>query len=220
MRPRTILLVGAFAAIGLGLLVSQDALSHYEEPIYELLKKDGNFEIRKYPELISAEVVVAAGSNAENEAFKILAGYIFGKNRSSEKIAMTIPVTMESSKNARGNQSASSERISMTAPVASENSEAGLRMRFFMPSEYTLETLPVPQDQRIKLQPVPSQTYAVIKFSGFLTKKNADKQKAELRKHLEKLAYKTTGEPQTTAYNPPWTLPFLRRNEIWMAIDY
>ena len=229
MRVKTVVLIGAAVSVGVGLVLSQGALSHYEEPPYEVVFKDGNFEIRKYAELISAEVVVPYNSNADNQSFKILAGYIFGNNRDKEKIAMTIPVTMdkqsvagmleEHSGNAVADSAGNlSSKIAMTVPVTSEKLEAGMRMRFFMPSKFDLTSLPEPLDKRIRLIKVPPQTYAVVKFSGWLTKGNAEEHEARLQDFMRKHAYRPAGDAITSAYNPPWALPFLRRNEVWIPM--
>lgn len=214
MRTRNLFLLGATAAVGLGLFVIQDVLSHYEEPAYEVVIKEGNFEIRKYPQRITAEVVVPNDSkHPDNDAFRILAGYIFGKNRAKEKIAMTVPVTME--KSAREE---STQKIAMTVPVTTETLESGMRMRFFMPSRFTLETLPVPVDNRVQLRTFSPQSFAVIGFSGLLTKKASKEHEARLRKLMREHSYEPKGEALVTAYNPPWTLPFMRRNEVWIPI--
>ena len=236
MRVRSIFMLGTLSAIGLALVVSQDVFSHYEEPAYTIISKDGAYELRKYPELICAEVIVPKKSNWENEAFRILAGYIFGKNRSREKIPMTVPVTMEKSapgsfdlrapnKNKgstdKGNVTWTSTKLSMTAPVTVDSPEPnmGMRMRFYLPSKFNMADLPVPIDERIRLIKLPSQTFAVIRFSGLLTAGSIEKHKLKLFAHIkQQSSYKAQGNTLTSAYNAPWTLPFLRRNEVWIPL--
>jgi len=182
-----------------------------EQPKYQVVMKDDNKEIRKYSSYIVARTTVRGSfKDAQSEGFKILAGYIFGKNKSQEKIAMTAPVV----------QKAESEKISMTAPVviaASENQT--WTMTFSMPSQYTLETLPVPTDDRIKIEKIEERFVAALTFTGFWGEsKNAEKGRELLDWLKGQTQYKQTSQPMFAGYNPPWTLPFFRRNEMLIEI--
>ncbi len=209
MRKGTILLLAAAGAAVIALASAQDLLADYEEPDYETLRKDGNIEFRQYPELIAAEIEVAgSGESAANRAFKILAGYIFGKNLSKSKIAMTVPVT----------ESIASEKISMTVPVSAIESNGRMKMQFYMPSKYTLETLPEPIDKRIKFVELPAKKYAVIRFSGFASERNISEKELVLSGYLNDRQVDYDKQSLRAFYNPPWTLPFLRRNEVWYEL--
>jgi effector-binding domain-containing protein len=200
----------AAGAGAIGLAVGRDALAKYEEPNYQVLRNSQDIEIRNYPPVIAAEVEVeGTRQKAANQAFRILAGYIFGKNVSRDKIAMTVPVT----------ESKSSEKIAMTVPVTSVNAEGKMTMRFYMPSKYSLEALPEPVDKRIKFAKLPAVCYAVIKFSGFAEEDNIALHEAKLRKYIEHEGFTLKGEAVRAFYNPPWTLPFMRRNEVWLPIE-
>jgi hypothetical protein len=182
-----------------------------EQPSYQIVAKQGNKEIRKYDSYVIAKTTVSGSfKDAQSEGFNILAGYIFGKNKSQQKIAMTAPVV----------QKAESEKISMTAPVViSSNKNKTWTMTFSMPSKFTLETLPVPTDERVKIEKVEEKFVAALTFSGFWNEsKNAEKGK-ELKEWMRGYKeYQLTSQPMFAGYNPPWTLPFLRRNEMLIEL--
>ena len=183
-----------------------------EEPKYRVIEKSGQFELRAYSPKIIAETLVSGSlEKASNAGFRLIADYIFGNNTSrtgsSEKISMTAPVTMEPK----------SEKISMTAPVSMERSGGQWRVHFVMPSQYTLDTLPKPNNPAVTLRQVPASNYAVIRFSGFASENKTAAKTADLMGWLDRKGIKPTGKPELARYNPPWTLPFLRRNEILVA---
>jgi hypothetical protein len=134
-----------------------------ETPEYIVLKKQNNFEIRKYPEMIKAEVQVAETDykSAAEKGFRILAGYIFGNNTSREKVEMTTPVHV-----------ASSQQIAMTTPVTITRGDK-FTVAFIMPTVYTIETLPIPGDQSIRFNVVPEQQMSAIRFSGYFKRKRS-----------------------------------------------
>ncbi len=209
MRIKPIMLLAAAGVAGLGLAIGSDALGKYEEPAYSVDRKEGDFEIRSYPSVIAAEVIVPGrGEYSANNAFKILAGYIFGKNVSKTKIAMTVPVT----------EKVNAEKIAMTVPVTTTVDKKNMTMRFYMPSKYTLDTLPEPIDKRIKLYYQSPLRFAVIRFSGFTSQENCRKHEEQLNLWLKKQNLTPSGEALRAFYNPPWTLPFMRRNEIWIPL--
>jgi hypothetical protein len=185
------------------------------EPSWHSVRQDGDIEIRDYDPMIVAEVTTTGERyGAINAGFRILAGYIFGGNTAQTKIAMTAPVTQESG-DAKG------EKIAMTAPVTQEASENQneWKVRFVMPPEYTLVSLPVPNDARIKFLEIPAYRAAVIQFPGFNTDSNLSEHLNILMDWLAKNHIAAIGQPTYAFYNPPWTLPFLKRNEVMVKIS-
>jgi hypothetical protein len=146
----------------------------------------------------------ASFSSAGNMAFGPLIRYISGGNASAQRIAMTAPVAQKQS-----------EKIAMTAPVATARGAAGeWVIRFFMPSEHSLESLPVPNDERVQLVGVPAETVAVLRYSGTATLDAIASHTDQLLKTLRDNGFTTDGEPFSWFYDPPWTIPFRRRNEV------
>ena len=163
-----------------------------EEPAYTIEQawEAEQIEIRAYAPRVMA--VTGMDENADS-GFRVLAGYIFGGNAEEEKIAMTAPVQ----------QSMAGEK----------------EMAFMMPAEYALEDLPEPEDQRVSFREAPAYTAAVIQFSGWASAEKADENWQQLRRFLIKGGIEIVGEPTLNQYNPPWTLPFLRRNEIIVPVN-
>jgi len=196
-----------------GLLVSTYVMAT-EEPKFSLIEKSGDFELRLYKPMIVAETYADGSlSEASNAGFRLIAGYIFGGNKSrqsssSERIAMTVPVTLEPS----------SRKIAMTAPVMVENKDNRWRVHFVMPAEYTLNSLPIPNDPRVSLREIAEQKTAVILFSGLAGEDKVKDKTATLLDWIKSRGLEATSTPQLARYNPPWTLPFLRRNEILINI--
>ncbi|WP_396926938.1 SOUL family heme-binding protein [Mycolicibacterium sp.] len=180
-----------------------------EEPAFTVERKIGGVEIRRYGPRIAAETTIDADEEAaRNQGFRVLARYIFGANSGSTKIAMTAPVAQQSS-----------EKIAMTAPVATQRTPSGeWVIRFFMPSKYTLETLPTPNDSRVRLVTVPGETVAVLRFNGSIGPEAVNARTSELLKALYRNEIETTGEPLAWFYDPPWTLPCRRRNEVVVGV--
>ena len=206
--------VNMITRLFLGILVSffTGSAMAIEEPKYTVIEKSGEFELRAYsPKIVAETLVPGAMDNASSAGFRLIADYIFGNNTSrtgeSEKISMTAPVTMEPK----------SEKISMTAPVSMEQTGGQWRVHFVMPAQYTLETLPKPNNPVVTLREVPASNYAVIRFSGFAGEDKVAKKTAELMAWLDSKGIKLIGKPELARYNPPWTLPFLRRNEVMVA---
>jgi hypothetical protein len=199
---RTILLLLSLAAMPLP--------SHaVEEPDYEVTSRFDGVELRKYAPYVVAEVVLdTPAADAGNQAFPILAGYIFGKNKGEKRFEMTAPVT----------QSAEPVRLEMTAPVTQARVAGGTRVQFVLPKGVTLETAPEPIDPRVQLRQVPATTWAVIRYSGAWTEANYLEHLAELTTALEAAGVATQGEPVLARYNSPFTPWFMRRNEIWLAL--
>jgi hypothetical protein len=188
-------------------LVASTPAMAIEEPPYEVLKSYADFEIRRYDPTIVAETTITAElEEAGNQAFPILAGYIFGKNRGERKIEMTAPVAQAPAK------------IAMTAPVSQTPGASGMVVQFTMPREWTMATLPEPLDPRVVLREVPGRTVAVIRYSGFWSESRYEEHLARLKAALEREGIRWTGEPVWARYNPPLMPWFLRRNEIWLDV--
>ena len=188
-----------------------------EEPKYTLVEKSGAFELRAYAPKVLAETLVDGSlDTASSVGFRRIADYIFGNNTAhnggNEKISMTAPVTMA----AKSDKSAS-EKISMTAPVTMQQTDGKRRMYFVMPSQYSLSTLPTPNNPAVTLRELPATRMAVIRFSGWVGEEKTAKKTAELMAWLKSKNIVPIGEPELARYNPPWTLPFLRRNEVMVA---
>ena len=188
-------------------------LSALEEPKYSVLKEYENFEIRNYASYLVAEVDIEGSYNKTgNEAFRILAGYIFGDNQSSTKMNMTAPVESEAIQ--------TSERMNMTAPVFSNKNVNGYTYRFVMESKYTQETLPVPNNSKIRITEIKDRVMAVISFSGRWSQKNFEKHEQILVNDLKNAGIGVASEAIYARYNAPFTPWFLRRNEIMFEIEY
>ena len=164
-----------------------------EEPVYQVEKawEAEQIEIRAY----APRIMAVTGMNEDSDSgFRVLAGYIFGGNAEEQKIAMTAPVQQT---------------------MAGEK-----EMAFMMPAEYALEDLPQPEDQRVSFREAPAYTAAVIQFSGWASAEKADENWQQLRRFLIAEGIDITGEPTLNQYNPPWTLPFMRRNEIIVPVAF
>lgn len=180
-----------------------------EEPSYEVVQQLDGAEVRQYAPYVVAQVLVAGtAEQAGSEAFPILAGYIFGKNKGERKFAMTAPVT----------QTAAPVKMEMTAPVTQASVAGGMRVQFVLPKGVTVESAPQPLDPRVQVRLVPASAWAAIRYSGMWTQSNYDEHLALLRATLDKAGVVTQGEPVLARYNAPFTPWFLRRNEIWLAL--
>ncbi|MFZ4403330.1 MAG: SOUL family heme-binding protein [Pseudobdellovibrionaceae bacterium] len=180
-----------------------------EEPDYTVESKGANYELRSYGPILVAETKVEADfENAGNQAFRILAGYIFGANKSKTKIAMTAPV----------NQEVASEKIEMTAPVTQIKGPSGFLVQFTMPKKYTMETLPIPNDSRVLLRQLPARKIAVYSYSGSWSESRYNDKLASFKEELKRDGVVTVGEPVLARYNSPFQIWFLRRNEIWVEV--
>ena len=180
-----------------------------EEPSFTVVKKIGEVEIREYAPFVVAEVTVNTNANdAGSQAFPILAGYIFGKNKGEKKMAMTAPVI----------QSPAPVKLEMTAPVTQTAVPGGFVVQFVLPKTVTLATAPEPLDARVKLREMPSASWAVITYSGFWSQSNFEENLNALRAALKTADIAVQGEPVLSRYNGPLTPWFLRRNEVWLAL--
>jgi len=172
-----------------------------EEPKYEVLLSEGAFEVRQYaPQLIAETVVPGDMDEASNKGFRLIADFIFGNNQAPN--------------------AATSEKIAMTAPVTVEpQTAAQWRVNFVMPSRYTLETIPKPKNNAVSLKEIPQKTFVVLKYSGFNSESKVQAKTQEAKEWALQRNFKIIGTPQLSRYDPPWTLPMFRRNEIMIEVS-
>jgi hypothetical protein len=184
--------------------------SRVEQADYTVLKRMDGYEIREYPAHIVAQTTVpgSLGESMSN-GFRIVAGYIFGGNTKKESIAMTAPVVAQ-----QGEGSQKSERIAMTAPVVATAAGGSQVISFGMPHSYTLETLPKPSDPRVKIVWVPAWKYAVMGFSWYRSDARVKSMQEKLLKALARDGMAAEGSIAYAGYNPPWTPPWMARNEV------
>lgn len=182
--------------------------SNVEQAQYTVVEQHTAIEIRDYAPMIVAEAEVAGErEEAINQGFRIIADYIFGNNVSAQEVAMTAPVTQTSS-----------EKIAMTAPVTQHGGEGNWKIRFVMPASYTMETLPKPNKDAVKLIETEGKRFAVIRFSGRGSNESLKEQEEKLKSFIDEKDLKTVSTVAYAFYNPPWTLPFLRRNEVMVEV--
>lgn len=203
------MLIGCLlGVITAGALLWGPIVSNVEQAKYTVVEQHGNIELRDYDPMIIAEVDVSGTREESIEAgFRVIADYIFGNNLSTKKIAMTAPVIQQQS-----------EKIAMTAPVIQQADGSKWKVRFVMPANYSLQTLPKPNNLSVRLKEVPGQSFAAIRFSGFSEEENLRKNTEELNGFIKQKKLKGIASPIYAFYNPPWTLPFFRRNEVLIEV--
>ena len=181
-----------------------------DEPNYQVLNDYGHIQIRQYPAMVVAQTEVNAEyKNSSSQGFQRLAGYIFGGNKKQQKIAMTAPVIQEQE----------TETMAMTAPVFQQKSGGVWLMVFVLPKSYSLSTAPVPQDSTVVIKEIPGKKVAVIRYSGRLSEQGIEEKSEELKNWLTQQDYQAISPSRSAAYDPPWTLPFLRRNEVHIDLE-
>jgi effector-binding domain-containing protein len=202
--------VGVISVLAIPAAVAALPRARVEQPAHVVEVTHAEFEVRRYEPRIVAEVDVIGGPReATNQGFRILADYIFGNNVSRAKVSMTAPVDRRAS-----------EKIEMTAPVDRRRSGRAWVISFTMPSRHSIETLPDPVDERIAIRRIPTTRYAVVRFSGAPSETVVQRKMAELVGHVEAAGYEVAGTaPIYARYDPPWTPPFLRRNEILIELE-
>jgi hypothetical protein len=200
-------MASALSALMLGACSVVGVRAGTPEPHYAVVSHVGPVEIRRYDARLAAETTVQSGPlAARSQGFERLAGYIFGRN-----IAMTAPVAQAAAPG--------SAKIAMTAPVAQAASGAdGWTIRFFMPANYTEATLPRPTNPAIRIVSLPPETYAVLRFTGARDPQTVADKQAELLRDLRGSAWQAVGDPVAWFYDPPWTLPPFRRNEVAVQV--
>jgi hypothetical protein len=200
----SLIVIVILAAIFLGPI-----MSNVEQARYDVVEKHEAIEVRDYAPMIVAEVSVPGDrEKAISEGFRLIADYIFGNNISSQKVAMTAPVIQQPS-----------EKIAMTAPVTQQGSDGLWVVRFVMPSSYTMQTLPKPNNSDVILKEVAGKRFAVIRFSGLANSNSLEAHTKELEAFIQARNSQAISEPTYAFFNPPWTLPFLRRNEVMIEIS-
>jgi len=201
--PYTCKILVALTVLG-ATFCTESAMADIEEPGFTLVSKEGDFELRDYAPIVAAEVTAQGDRDgAASSGFRTLAGYIFGGNAGSAKIAMTAPVTQSKG-----------DMIAMTAPVTQSGGGGAWVIRFMMPKSYTIKTLPTPNDPRIRFVEIPARRVAVLSFSGLWNDGNLNAHREELFALLKSKGLKSHGEPNFAFYDPPWKPFFWRRNEI------
>ena len=179
------------------------------EPEYQVVRELADIEVRQYVAYAVAEVVVPGpAGEAGNQAFPILAGYIFGKNKGERKFAMTAPVT----------QAAVPVKLEMTAPVTQTAAPGGFLVQFVLPKGVTAASAPEPLDARVQLREVLPSQVAVIRYSGFWSESNYGEHLVKLQAALRVANLAWKGAPVYSRYNAPFTPWFMRRNEIWLQL--
>jgi hypothetical protein len=197
-----------------------------ETPAYTLAAEGNGYEVREYAPYIRAEVTLqGAYRDTLYGGFRNVADYIFGNNTTRSAVAMTAPALQEPA----GSETiamtapvlqepAASEDIAMTAPVLNEQEGGAYTVSFIMPSSYTMETLPQPNNDKVKLRAVPKTRFAVLNFGGYATERRSARKTAWLQERLTADGLLPAGPPIVAQYDPPWTPPYMRRNEIQIPL--
>ena len=200
----TIIIITLIAFIFWGPIVS-----NVEQAKYTVIEKHDNIEVRDYAPMIVAEIEIFGDrESAINQGFRSIADYIFGNNTAARKVAMTAPVIQHAT-----------EKISMTAPVTQIKQGESWIVKFVMPASYTMQTLPKPNNKAIKLKETVMMRYVVIRFSGLASMQNLEKNTSKLKKFTNEKHLKIISEPVYAFFNPPFTLPFMRRNEVMFQVE-
>lgn len=207
--PVAALTVALLISMGCSVFGSQSV----EEAGYEVLRAEGPFELREYDELVLAVTLVSAPlEEAQRIAFGRLFDYISGDNVARSKIAMTAPVIAEEVE-------AEGTKIAMTAPVLSEESADGWRVAFVLPASFTIETAPLPNEPLVSLVRVPSKTVAAIRYSGSRGEESFREHESELLGWIDDADLEPVSATRSAGYDPPWTLPPMRRNEVLIDVQ-
>jgi hypothetical protein len=210
MRTFKIIGLAGFALLCVSSLLVVKSAMAIEKAKYTVLEKKDGFEIRKYDPQIVAETFVEGDlEKAGNEGFRRLYAYISGENTTKQSISMTAPVSQETG----------SKKIAMTAPVNQEKKDNRWRITFLMPAEYTLETLPEPNDTRVRLAEESGRLMVAVKYSGTWSEEGYEENRALLEEYIQKRGLTKTGEPVWARYDPPFMPWFLRRNEVLIPVE-
>ena len=185
-----------------------------EQQPYLLIAHERGFELRHYPAYVVAEVTVAGEfDQAGSAGFGPLVGFIGGRNLASQKIAMTAPVLQ-----AAQSQNAEGQEIAMTAPVIQQANADGHTVQFVMPAGMSVEKMPMPADARVSVKQISAHDAAVFRYSGRTTEKIFNRHAMELLDHVTKSGYEVVGPVRSARFDPPWTPPFMRRNEVIVPV--
>lgn len=184
-----------------------------EEASYVVLDEQDEFQLREYAGLVVAVTTVKAEfDDAGNEAFGRLFGYISGENQTNQKVSMTAPVLASEEDGANG------ESIEMTAPVIADQEADGWRYAFVLPNSYTLANAPIPTNPEVKLVQVEPKLVAVLRFSGSWNETDFRTNSDRLLLWISENQLESASSPRVAGYDPPWTIPFLRRNEVMIDV--
>lgn len=209
MTKKTIFFAILFCgSILVGCAMVGPIMSDVEKPKYQATALTNEIELRSYDPMLVA-MVQMSGSRKDtiSEGFRVLADYIFGNNTLEQNISMTAPVEQQAG-----------QKISMTAPVQQQQRSNSWMISFVMPKQFTLKTIPKPNNEMVKINEVPAQRFITIRFSGSNSDDNIRKNESALFNYITQNKINVTGEPKYAFYNPPWTLPFMRRNEIMVQL--
>lgn len=209
MKKKWTMITSIIALILIVGVLAGPVMSNVEKPDYKVIQSEQNIEIRQYEPMIIAEVEVdGKREDAIRDGFRLLADYIFGNNTVQQVISMTAPV-----------QQKENQKIAMTAPVQQQSTGKSWRMSFVMPSKYSMDSLPVPNNNRVRLKEILTKKFVVIEFSGTNSNENVTEHENQLMNYIEANQINIIGSPKYAFYNAPWTLPFLRRNEVMIEIN-
>ena len=209
MKKKWTMITSIIALILIVGVLAGPVMSDVEKPDYKVIQSEQNIEIRQYDPMIIAEVEVdGKREDAIGDGFRLLADYIFGNNTVQQVISMTAPV-----------QQKENQKIAMTAPVQQQSAGKSWRMSFVMPSKYSMDSLPVPNNNRVRLKEILTKKFVVIEFSGTNSNENVTEHENQLMNYIEANQIKINDSPKYAFYNPPWSLPFLRRNEVMIEIN-
>lgn len=209
MTKKTIFFAILFCgSILVGCAMVGPIMSDVEKPKYQATALTNEIELRSYDPMLVAMVQMSGSrKDAISEGFRVLADYIFGNNTLEQNISMTAPVEQQAG-----------QKISMTAPVQQQQRSNSWMISFVMPKQFTLKTIPKPNNEMVKINEVPAQRFITIRFSGSNSDDNVRKNESALFNYITQNKINVTGEPKYAFYNPPWTLPFMRRNEIMVQL--
>ena len=196
-------IIALFLIVG---VLAGPVISNVEKPDYKIIQSEQNIEIRQYEPMIIAEVEVdGKREDAIRDGFRLIADYIFGNNTVEQNISMTAPVQQK-------------EKIAMTSPVQQQLAGKSWQISFVMPSEYNIDSLPVPNNNSVRLKEILTKKFVVIEFSGSNSNENVIGHENQLMKYIKANQINIIGSPKYAFYNAPLTLPFLRRNEVMIEI--
>ena len=209
MKKKWTMITSIIALILVVGVLAGPVMSNVEKPDYKVIQSEQNIEIRQYEPMIIAEVEVdGKREDAIRDGFRLIADYIFGNNTVEQNISMTAPV-----------QQKENQKIAMTSPVQQQLAGKSWQISFVMPSKYNMDSLPVPNNNRVRLKEILTKKFVVIEFSGTNSNENVIEHENQLMNFIEANQINIIGSPKYAFYNAPWTLPFLRRNEVMIEIN-
>jgi DNA gyrase inhibitor GyrI len=198
----------AIAVVAAGAALWGPIVSNVEQAGYTVVESHGAIEIRDYAPMIVAQTEVSGSRDeAINKGFRTIADYIFGNNAAQQNVAMTAPVIQQPS-----------EKIAMTAPVIQQGEGEQWQVRFVMPAEYRMDTLPTPKNNAVEIKEIAGKRFAVIRFSGMADEEMLAEQTTTLNAFIKENGLQPLSPPAYAFFNPPWTLPPLRRNEVMVEV--